>query len=1149
MFDILDKNVNVHHHYILEASAGTGKTFSIENIVVRLLIEDAPVNLKPLEIQDILVVTFTRAATHDLRLRIRENILKTISLLQLPSLPSTAPDYLFNFSDPQLAKKAKKNLEKALFNFDQAHIYTIHSFCTKILRTHFFEGDLGLHVFSEDEMFTQADLRAIMRNFFRTELNPQVYGKMHFQLLLKTYDHSLEKLEADLAKLILKGVDIVPTPTFQELFSNFQSEMMNLKNLGFSSKHILHDFHALVPLYTGITNRQKVVKSDILDKAEHFASLFDQQEWSLENFEEMILDQLSILKLFDPSRRSKKTVEPNLVIPDLLTLLKKHLDPLVNPLTLYARLACDCQKFVQKYQREEEKFRYDDLLHATLKALTEERFTTHVRQTFKAALIDEFQDTDPTQWQIFSQLFMHKDYQGCLYLVGDPKQSIYSFRQADIYTYLAASTAIGEENKVSLGTNYRSHPDLVKALNTLFSSVHNFTHLPKQKANIPFLPVNPSEKKFKKGFSDSLGAVHFIISLEEKSSENILEDDTYLPFVVNEIQRLHTEDHFAFRDFAILVSDRYQSQKVAQFLKTYQIPSFTQRPVNLADSIALPALIELLEGVLNPRHMSSLKVALGGQIIGWDLEKLIQLQNQTFYEMTLDQLFNLRKVLLEEGFASFYQMLIHESLFGIEQTIGERLLREENGESFFEELGQIAEILISHQYETQAHPEGLVAFLRDFDQMQLNENDLLNKRLNAGQDAVQILTQHSSKGLEFEIVFVLGLIKRASKLDSLIPESDPPRLSLISNKEDPRYLNFCEEIDAEKMRQLYVALTRAKYRVYVAATSPFEKIHEGFATPMELFLAKINTPSSTYKELYEHIRTFNYEEFCKFLDTIGSRNSISYSCESVHLPASTIPIQDQSDSFLLPPTKVEIPDSTIGLYSFTYLAKQSEQYFPVFTPPHDFENPIKNAHTLPAGNATGILLHEILEKIPFEILKEISNLEDFSVTQYLEGTDFLPWERTIAEMLFKTFKTPITFEDQIFCLQDISTTKVFRELEFLYPCESGIFNLNQPKGYLKGVIDLIFEMNGKYYLIDWKTNWLGPDQNAYCHSSLENAMISHQYHLQSAIYVESLKRYLNTYNMTNFSEIFGGIYYVFLRGIDPSDNSSGIYQVKGDIGC
>lgn len=1150
MFDILNKDVNIHHHYILEASAGTGKTFSIENIVVRLLIEDSPLTQKPLEIQDILVVTFTRAAAHDLRLRIRDNILKILAMLTLSELPENAPDYLQQFADPQSAKKARKNLEKALFSYDQAQIYTIHSFCSRMLRTHFFEGDLALHALSEDEKFTQADLISVMRNFFRTELLPETYGQAHFKLLLKQYDDSLEKLEKELANLIFKGIDISPTPTFQELFLQFQREMSALKQLNFSSHAIIADFYALAPMYTGLANRQKSIKPEVLSKVECFAALFDQQEWSVQDFENLIDDQLYLLKIFDPSNRSKKALNPSLLLPDLLPLLKQRLEPLVNPLILFARLAYDCQNFLKHYQREEEKLRYDDLLHATLKALEEKQFAETIQQTYKAALIDEFQDTDPVQWKIFDTLFLKKEYQGYLYLVGDPKQSIYSFRQADIYTYLAASQAIGEENKASLMTNYRSHPSLVKALNFLFSSETspNFVYLPKEKKTLPCLPVLPSEKSFEKNPSDSLGSVHFILSKEEKPSLETLEDHSYFPFIVKEIDRLHTIDNFAFRNFAILVADRYQGQRVAQYLKSHQIPSFTQRPASLADSPALPALQELLKGILNPRHTSSLKIALGGKILGWNLEKLTSLHELSLYEATLAQVNFLRKTLLEEGFAPFYQLLMHEPLFGSKHTISETFLQQTNGELFFEELEQIAEILIVHQYETNVHAEGLISFLDEFEHMQLSEDERLKKRLNTCQDAVQIVTQHSSKGLEYEIVFILGLIKRNSSLDQLLAEANPSRLSLILDKQDPRYQAYCEEIDAEKMRQLYVAFTRAKYRVYAAAISPQEKLNQGFATPMELFLARINQPASSYSEIYERIKTVDYySTFCQFLDSLDPSFSITYTYEQGDANENRPSIYPKTLHLLTPPANIEIPDDKIGIYSFTLLSKQFEQSTPTLSPPHDFSAEIKNPHSLPAGNATGLLLHEILEHFPFETMRDINHPKELSLASYLEGTDFLPWESTIAEILFKTLKTPFKFDQETFCLQEIPAAQTFREIEFLYPCDQGMFHSNTPKGFLKGVIDLVFEHEGKYYIIDWKTNWLGPDQEAYAHPSLANAMIANNYHLQSAIYVESLKRYLRIFNHHDFLDVFGGIYYLFLRGVDPSDNCSGFYPAHSGV--
>jgi len=1161
MFDILNRTLNIHHHYILEASAGTGKTFSIENIIVRLLIEPSPKTLEVLEIQDILVVTFTRAAAHDLKLRIRQNIDKAIGCLQLLLDPSkhsdsSIPDYLQALADlaPQQLKAVKKKLEKALFDYDRAQIYTIHAFCMRMLQTHFFEGDLALFALSEEKALTQSEILKVIRDFFRTEMHASVYGKAHFQLLLKTYDHSVEQLETALGRLITQGMEVAPAPSFLELFAEFNQNMQALKAQGFNSQTILADFTQLAPFYTGLLDRKKKLKEDIFNRVSRFAQFFDQTEWSIADFEAIIYDKLFLVKALDPLLRNKKAEAdlPEVALKQMRPLLKQFLEHLVDPLSVFAKLAYDCQKFLKHYQEEEEKLRYDDLLHAMLKAMQDRAFIQKIRETYQAALIDEFQDTDPTQWKIFESLFLEESYQGCLYLVGDPKQSIYAFRQADIYTYLSASTAIGEQNKASLTTNFRSHPALVDALNALFqqSSTPDFIYLPRQKQSLPYLPVQASTQTFAKNLPDALGSIHFMTTTERQRSLELLEEEFYLPFVANELLKLQGSQQFDYRECAILVSDRYQAQRIMLFLKKYGIPAYCQRHANLADSAALLSLRELLQGILYPRHASSLKIALGGKILAWDHLNIARLEDLAFYETTLGEINQLRKILLQEGFGAFYHALLHQPHFQSTYTLGEMLLQQQEGEHFFEDMEQIAELLISQQYETHCPAEGLIAFLDEFSELKSNDDERLHKKINTCQDAVQILTLHSSKGLEFEIVFIMGLIKHSPVPDLFLPDRQlsPPALAPIFDTEDPRYLSHCQEIDAEKMRQLYVAFTRAKYRLYVAADSPINKQTAfGCASAMEIFFAKLAQPTCTYLELYERVHAYDFEAFFLWLDTLDPSIKITYSTETQSLPflkvqSIKVPLED-----LIPPLTIDLPSEKTFIYSFTSLAKHIEQTeISEIAPPHDFASQIKNQHTLPAGNTTGILLHKILEHLPFEKTQNCLSPYELLpfITPYTEGTPYSIWNMVLCDMVFKLMKTPLPMDGQQFTLENIHSHQTYREVEFLYPYEKDIFHLNLPKSYFKGVIDLIFVQAGKYYIIDWKSNWLGPASESYQGPALKKAMQTQGYLLQTSIYLESLKRYLKIYDPQDFQSIFGGIYYIFLRGFEMQPD-----QLSGFFAC
>jgi exodeoxyribonuclease V beta subunit len=217
--------------------------------------------------------------------------------------------------------------------------------------------------------------------------------------------------------------------------------------------------------------------------------------------------------------------------------------------------------------------------------------------------------------------------------------------------------------------------------------------------------------------------------------------------------------------------------------------------------------------------------------------------------------------------------------------------------------------------------------------------------------------------------------------------------------------------------------------------------------------------------------------------------------------------------------------------------------------PHDFFCEVgKNPHYLPAGSETGTFLHEILENVSFMDAKSWNSSVDVEtwIRPTLKGTLFMEWESVIASMVYDAFKTPLPGTDGGFCLADVDPRKVYRETEFFYGSEPVgvhgglLFDEGgvQP-GFLKGVIDLFFEHKGKYYLVDWKSNWLGLNIESYGEKGLDVAMRQHNYHLQAGIYAEALRRYLGLFDRRPFELLFGGAYYLFLRGISLS---SGIYH-------
>jgi exodeoxyribonuclease V beta subunit len=627
-FDVLSGELNLFESRVLEASAGTGKTFSIENLVTRLIVETCE-RKSPITLERILVVTFTKKATRELKNRIR---LQLQNLRDRLTHSRELPDYLIPRSSqfPSMCKA----LDRALSEFDRASIFTIHGFC---------EASLSENGKSScDDLLTDTDLEKVVNDFLRIKLNESKYP---LGQLATISDH----LQAELLKLLKKGVEIPKPPDHPPLLERFCEAMQH-----FCKRPIADALYGEAAYYTKLCDREGNFKSEFIESVERFSTLCSKTAWGDQELNPLELNKwltlpLPLFDAFSPSNLSKKA--KNYTPSPLLLELQKHLFPLwqeaLDQNLLLQSLAYDAQQLLETYKQEEDKFTFDDLLKKMAKEIENVDFRDRVSGLYDAVIIDEFQDTDPLQWAIFKTLFLHKKL---LYLVGDPKQSIYAFRQADIYTYLDAVVAIGEEHRSTLDINYRSSPPLIEALNHLFSSVDpdHFMYLPKQKISLPYRPVMSSKMAPECPVKDDKGALHFISGTQEE-----LEG-----FIAQEILRLHREHQISFREWAILVRDRHQGKRFAALCTRIGIPTQNQKGKLIANSDALEIFCELLEAGIYPREKGRVKRVLSGPLYRLSYEEIASLLEDQLNEY-LAEFHQLHQTLYEEGVACFVERFLH----------------------------------------------------------------------------------------------------------------------------------------------------------------------------------------------------------------------------------------------------------------------------------------------------------------------------------------------------------------------------------------------------------------------------------------------------------------------------------------------------------
>lgn len=1036
-FDCLDPSLSLKGYLALEASAGTGKTFAIQHLVARLILQDIPID-------QILVVTFTRASTRELKCRIREN---------LETLFQLSPPYISHLGEEEKLR-AHDLINEALTRFDESQIFTIHGFCKRMLSEFGFEAQIDLTSLNEQEESYREILKEEITDFFHTSLPEKSYSTEQLTILMNHYGHDKEKLIESLLQLIEQRGEFPNYPDYQTLEEQYQEIFPTLPKLS------LETLLKLSPAFLKICNREGSLKEEYLSQ---FKSLLSPNSFHL-----LLKPRPSLFSFFKRENRSSKHFNEEELQP--LYTLGEKLDALIEaasrPSRLLIRMAHDIEKRGNKTLLEKGGFSPDDLLKCMQRALAFPRFFTNVHERYRAVIIDEFQDTDAEQWDIFKRLFVNRPLEA-FYIVGDPKQSIYSFRNADLDIYFQAKQSM--QKIAQLTTNYRSEPQLLSSLNALFTKQSHF----------PYQIVNPDPQAENTRFTDGKNPLHFFIAKVAKKREKSwpsaeIESTYFFPFIANEIQHLTQKQEATFRDFAILVKDRYQATRLKHFLEALHIPIVSKSTESLTTSPLFPFFISFLKTLSSPKFVP--------QLLSHPLFELTHQQlkeDQTLLTHAAAFCHHLHSTYQVEGFSKALNAALHHE-WKQDKTLFDLLVQKGQLDTYSDFM-QLAEILIERSDQVKESPSELIDFLKELpkDKMKYCRRPLSD--LNA----VTIMTIHMSKGLEFPIVFALGLVSRYTS-----------RQDVIRYKKEWAPFNrdheVCQEAlrdqERETLRGLYVALTRAKKRLYV----PF-----------------LEETTKTIPPLGTHSAIELFFDSLPPLDVLMREINASYTFLE---KTQSTPLKREKP-LLQSPIKPVFDFKTHQIHSFSSLAKH--------TPP---SSPKAADNDLPKGTETGLFFHFLLEKIIRERLTHSYQGEAIAtlIRAHLRNTPYQIHEQTMITLIEKAFHFPL----QGFCLADVSADHLYPETEFLY-------SQNQEES-IKGFADLIFFYKDAYYILDWKTNLL----ESYSETSLEVAMKQHDYFLQADIYLEALKRYLT---FKKDPHQIGGAYYLFLRGLSQNQ---GVYFIS-----
>lgn len=1135
-FDVLSPDESVSHSLFLEASAGTGKTFTIEHLVSRLLLGDDEKQV-PLRIDQILVITFTRAVAGELRNRIRKTLEENYRALRGQSEPLP---YIKVWMDGAIRQhKAKMRFERALRFYDEAKVFTMHSFCARSLAECSLEGELKSFSGQVDKQEVSpleklSWIRQLIVDYFDREKPPLV----QMDALMRIYQYDLKKIAKAITPYAEKKL-------FYEA-KNKVSISLEIQRFGYIEIDALRsDLHSLTHFFKGVCNRQGEVKNEVSLSIDAFSYYLTSEALDLENLN---IYGVQIAKYFEFSARKKNFEKLSSdfasgeFIPWFLSKGHTLFLEVGDPDELFAKLIAHASYYVQKYLKEDGGWTPNLLIDDMLRKVMDPNFRNRLKESYFACIIDEFQDTDPAQWEIFSKLFL--DAKRSIYLVGDPKQSIYSFRDSDILTYLRAKSKFPSKWVKCLQRNYRSDRKLVEGLNYLFSKERS-PHLFKvtKDSFLPYLPLKSSV--IKDPIGDDKSAIHIPFFTEEQTrSQQIPSEktisDKLIPYLALEIQNLEKTGTVHLDDIALLVRDRFQAQKLQEGLRAYGIPCLTKRRQGF--SLAKEGLRELLLALAEPSNHERFRQFWGGILIQGNKDDI--LEESSSWQKAYARFLFLVRGYPQRGIAWFVrEILNHKWIEGCPPP-SEKLLCQEDGEKLYQQCLQLAENLNGD--DLYHDPIQLILFLDRMADLAWGEDERALVRQSHDEKAVNILTLHVSKGLEFPIVFALGVSSRTRAISNLCLSKDGDEEKIYLGNE-ALISQSREKEEAEKMRQLYVGLTRASRRLYLPIFVPqgnqlSPKL--GQASPLELFLAQIDTEYTAFTSLYSRMNEELYAHFKKFL-TESPKGAISYeTCTELNFNEKRKAVEEKVH--LKEPLHVRKLMPKELYFSYSQLANSHANL--IDGAPHSLQAELKNPFTLPVGLQTGIILHEILENVNFNQNLQQFTAEDFSdlITPYLKGSQYEPWTDMLGRLFENCFHAKLKADDQSFTLADLKGDCIYQEMGFIFhqAKEEILLDTKLPKGLVLGALDLVALYQDKIYFFDWKSNYLGNSRESYSPVALRESYLKSQYDLQAKIYARVIDKYIAC---THTHWEFGGAFYLYLRGMEKESENGVLYLSKEEL--
>ncbi|WP_249975802.1 exodeoxyribonuclease V subunit beta [Vreelandella olivaria] len=1255
----------LHGSRLIEASAGTGKTFTIALLYVRLVLggqhnEDETAFIRPLTPPEILVVTFTNAATQELRERIRHRLVEAAAVFRkapgakgasheeslVPGIEKVAPKDGFTApsqwpaselaDDPLLLQlrdqydeatwpACARRLELAAEWMDEAAVSTIHSWCYRMLREHAFDSG---SLFSLNLENDQRELELeVVRDYWRTfyyPLDANALGN------IIRYWKSPGELHAQVTRLLPESAALgaLRPPPIESLYTAEAERNALLSQLKAPWVNWLDN---LVPALEEAAQR-KAFKGQSFNAKSRTNWLGALSEWAESDADRPTLTDTAWKRL-TPAGLAEIWKEGHPPCPEAweaLAALPAALNALPEPRNdLLIHAVQWCKVRLEREQERRAEMGPNDLLTHLDRALqgpNKEALAAQILRQFPVALIDEFQDTDPIQYRIFNAVYQvakpRRD--AAILLIGDPKQAIYAFRGADIFTYLQARQDTAGRH-VTLGTNFRSSRAMVDAVNHCFHYADQhpagaFLFRETSGANpLPFLSVDakgrdeqlvhqgqpvPAMTLWPLASDEPLSKTAYQTEMAERCASHMVE---LLSAGQQGKSGFQHSDHLTAlkpSDMAVLVNGLQEARAIRLALASRGVKSVYLSDHDKVFSSPMAGQVErwlraCAEPLASSRQAEAqLRAALATPVLGLSLADLSHLQqNELAWEARVEQFSDYHRLWKRQGVLPLVRRMM------VDFDIPARLLAtSEEGERLLTDLLHLGELLQQASQELDGE-HALIRFLANAIADPESHGDSYKLRLESDADLVKVVTIHKSKGLEYPLVFLPFIANHRPVKAEDVPlrwHDDNGTLQLNLSADKDTLATADRERLGEDLRKLYVALTRARHATWLglaplkgleasalgylingghtiapaALTHALEALAEGsgiridsppaptaqrLAPPTETTtLGHARTPLRPAKE---HWWIASYSAL-RLSGTLAAPVAPPLEPTTAQ-EATTFEVLDEPQDISLTPDDTE---SLRAKASLGNLSREGGVYKGVNK---HFEQKINNEwssadtfhlHKFPRGPGPGTFLHGLLEwagREGFEaVVKEHEALNDM-LWRRVQLRGWQAWQKPLSGWLSALLTTPLplppplkgSVSQQSVALTELNSYQV--ELEFWFAAkqvntraidrlvsnyllpgmERPALDSDTLNGMLKGFIDLAFEHQGRFYVLDWKSNYLGADDSAYTIDALHQALLAKRYDLQAALYLLAMHRLLKA-RLPNYDphQHLGGSMTVFLRG-------------------